>query len=124
MIGYLNLYMIAADLVSEGHIDEPTVLDISKIIRSLKAGGGKGLFLLELLNDEDEYSEKEVFDAVTNLDGYVRSQLTEDEQKDMGYGMVMLEHALCKFLRAVNNGCYPQIARRIRGSQTTDDYSM
>src|SRR5882762_10194333 len=44
-------------------------------------------------------SEDEFCAAFTSLDEALQRELKEEEKKDMGYNIIMLEHALCKIKR-------------------------
>ncbi|KAF7760956.1 hypothetical protein Agabi119p4_10365 [Agaricus bisporus var. burnettii] len=93
--GTLTSYLLTADYVSAGLVRPMTDEEAGTLIKSVGAGARKGLTTLG-------YSVKTTAD-ITKAFREVRSTLemifTEEEKAKMGYGGVMLEHALCKLAR-------------------------
>ena len=94
-IGPLTALLICGDLIEVGMLKMPTVDVWAKIIYDVKKGAIIGLQRLALLGDT--YTKEEVVEVFSNLHDFIERNLTEEERTMMGYNMIMLEHALCKF---------------------------
>jgi hypothetical protein len=82
-------------------LDMPAIEDWAKLIHHVQKGATMGLQALTLLGEK--FTEEEVVDAFTQLHAFLLENLSEEDQELMGYNIVMLEHALCKFTRILTN---------------------
>lgn len=96
-IGPLAALLICGDLIETGVLKMPDVDVWAELIYHVKKGGITGLQRLALLNDT--YTEEEAVQAFSKLHNFIGQNLTEEEHLIMGYDIIMLEHALCKFSR-------------------------
>ena len=96
-IGGLTALLICGDLVEAGILPMPSASDWAKSISKIGKGSKEGMKLCGFV--EESYSEDEFCAAFTSLDEALQRELKEEEKKDMGYNIIMLEHALCKIKR-------------------------
>ena len=96
-IGPLAALLICGDLIETGVLKMPDIDVWAKLICHVKKEGETGLQRLALLNDK--YTEEEVVQVFSKLHNFIRQNLTKEERLMMGYNIIMLEHALCKFSR-------------------------
>lgn len=110
-IGLLIGYMIAADLAYTGVVEMPEPEEIGKMVGQLMKGGASGLWYLGLSPLEKATGDA-FMDFLQNqfvaLYHAVDELLTAAEKEEMGWNPIVLEHALCKFKRAVKDG-YPTL---------------
>jgi hypothetical protein len=96
-IGPLAALLICGDLVEAGVLATPSIQEWTRIIHKVDKGGAEGLIRLNLLSQT--HNEQEVFQAFNQLNSFLMDNLSEADQAMMGYNIIMLEHALCKFTR-------------------------
>lgn len=100
-IGSLTALLVCGDLIEMEILDMPAIEDWAKLIHHVQKGATMGLQALTLLGEK--FTEEEVVDAFTQLHAFLLENLSEEDQELMGYNIVMLEHALCKFTRILTN---------------------
>jgi hypothetical protein len=98
-IGSLTALLICGDLIEMEILDMPAIEDWAELIHDVKKGATMGLQALVLL--QEKFTKQEVVDAFTLLHTFLLENLSEEDQELMGYNIVMLEHALCKFTRVL-----------------------
>lgn len=99
-LGRLGAYLLTADYVYAGLVDMPSVSDMAYFINTIKGGALAGLQSVGLLpSDRFDESHQSVLAALRSLNHYVLQSFTDEELDLMGYDIIMLEHALCKFRR-------------------------
>ena len=96
-IGTLTALLICGDLVEAGILPMPSKSDWAKLIFKLKMGSKEGMEISGLVRDN--YSMEDFCAAFSSLDTALQAELSDDEKEDMGYNIIMLEHALCKIKR-------------------------
>nr|GAT44271.1 predicted protein [Mycena chlorophos] len=110
-LGPLASYLVAADYTYTNPriVTPPTLEEMGATISSLNKGAARGLELLDLL--QPVYSEKtgkpgkpsgaDCTQALRLVCGYLQAHLSPEMLEDIGFDVVMIEHSLCKFSRAV-----------------------
>jgi hypothetical protein len=96
-IGSLTALLICGDLVEAGILDMPSAREWAESIDKMGKGSKWGMEMCGLVGSgckRDEFCL-----AFQSLDQALQTELSNDEKKAMGYNIVMLEHALCKFKR-------------------------
>lgn len=104
-MGPLIGHLLVADYVYAGVIPMPSVDDMADIIWEINKGGARGLVALGLLPEVDggaRQSKQGVRDALNALYRFLQDNLDIEEQMQMIFDIIMLEHALCKYVRCVN----------------------
>jgi hypothetical protein len=99
-VGNLIAHVLAGDYASAGKVELPSVEDMGEVITTTNAGGLKGLVAIGYLNGISKPSRDRVTDALREVYDYLDATLSEHQKQLMGFGMLMVEHALCKFSRA------------------------
>ena len=98
-IGPLTALLVCGDLVESGVLVLPTNEDWASLIYIVEKGGTRGLQRILLL--EEKFSQQDVIDAFQMLNAFLVQEISTSDRELMGYNIVMLEHALCKFTRVV-----------------------
>jgi hypothetical protein len=93
--GSLVAFQLTMDYVEAGMTTELTVEHMAKFIRVIKAGGIKGLEVLGYATS----TEEEVAVALRSLQRSLVGKFSKPEREQMGYGLIFLEHSLCKVSR-------------------------
>lgn len=96
-IGPLTALLICGDLIEAGVLQMPNVDIWARLIFQVNKGAIAGLQQLALL--DNTCTEPDVVQVFQALHDFIMRNLSEEEQLMMGYNMIMLEHALCKFSR-------------------------
>ena len=96
-IGPLTALLICGDLIEAGIFPMPSIQEWASLIYCVNKGASKGLSKLNLIHDT--YTKSQLTEAFQTLHNFLLEHLSQDEQIMMGYNIVMLEHALCKFTR-------------------------
>jgi len=94
-IGSLTAFLICGDLVEAGVLPMP-------IISSMDMGATAGMKQFNLVPEKAD--GEEICQAFILLDETLQRELGTEEKKDMGYNVIMLEHALCKMSRLISRG--------------------
>lgn len=98
-IGPLTALLICGDLIEAGIIPMPSIQEWAALIYHVDKGASKGLAKLKLIHDP--YTKAQHAEALEALHNFLLQHLSHDEQIMMGYNIVMLEYALCKFTRII-----------------------
>lgn len=107
-IGPLAGYLITADYVYAGLVEKPSVEEMGEIIWKLNKGGVKGLSKLGVyvpaeaeqgVRREGKEECKQAFECIYS---YLSIHLSKEKQLRMGFDVIMVEHLLCKYHRAVS----------------------
>jgi hypothetical protein len=93
--GPLTTLQLINDYVECGLVQEPTIEEMATLICKLKMGGSRGLQALGY----DVGSPTRVLDALRSLRSDLMNALTAEERLAMGFGVIMIEHSLCKLGR-------------------------
>ncbi|KAJ6624023.1 hypothetical protein B0H10DRAFT_1724327, partial [Mycena sp. CBHHK59/15] len=108
VLGPLASYLLTADLVYSGSVESPTVDDMAFIIWTLNKGGARGLELLHLISPGKKLKKgwarpkkKECVAAVRGLYKRILQWMPKGMHNSVGFNLIVLEHCLCKFSRAV-----------------------
>lgn len=96
-IGGLIATLICGDLVLAGLISMPSPEEMGELVKELKMGALAGLQKLGLTSDIS--SKDDVRNAFSELSRHLESHLSPIERETMGYSVLMVEHALCKYSR-------------------------
>ncbi|KIM84095.1 hypothetical protein PILCRDRAFT_6400 [Piloderma croceum F 1598] len=99
-VGNLIAHVLAGDYASAGKVELPSVEDMGEVITTIDAGGLKGLVAIGYLDGISRPSRDQVTDALREVYDYLDASLSGHQKRLMGFGMLMVEHALCKFSRA------------------------
>ncbi|TFK69386.1 hypothetical protein BDN72DRAFT_767911, partial [Pluteus cervinus] len=100
-IGGLTGLLIIGDLIHCGLLPMPSIITWTRLIAHVDRGAYKQLETLGLTQRRDDGTPdfEELVEVLQGLDDLVLESTTEAERTLMGYNIVMLEHALCKFGR-------------------------
>ena len=101
-IGSLSALLICGDLVEAGLVPMPSSRELAELIFKVGKGAKEGMAMLGLV--KNGANREELGNAFESLDLALELKLTEEEKKAMGYNVIMLEHALCKFKRLTSRG--------------------
>ncbi|KIL55663.1 hypothetical protein M378DRAFT_17743 [Amanita muscaria Koide BX008] len=93
--GSLTAYLLSADYAIAGGLQKPSVSELGGIIHGINKGGRKGLELLGYGCS----SSKETAKAFSEVYGGLQAFFTGEERRNMDFGPIFLEHALCKLSR-------------------------
>lgn len=103
-MGTLIGHLFVADYVYAGVIPMPSADEMADIIWEINKGGARGLEELGLIPKADRGAKRdkqEVRDALRALFQFLQENLDLEEQTQMIFDIIMLEHALCKYVRCV-----------------------
>ncbi|KAF6754607.1 P-loop containing nucleoside triphosphate hydrolase protein [Ephemerocybe angulata] len=104
-LGNLGSFALVGDLALASVCDMPTTMEMAECILSLNSGGMGGLRDLGLLPGTMPSKRLEkvevVAAALEEVDSFCMNTFSEDERREMGYNLIVLEHSLCKFHRAL-----------------------
>ncbi|TFK57945.1 hypothetical protein BDN72DRAFT_907268 [Pluteus cervinus] len=103
-IGQLTALLLIGDLVAAGVIPEPGIQDWCQLISSVSKGAVAGLKKLSLLPPgplSTSDGNKRVYETFSGLHSAITGQWDAAKQTQVGYNIIMLEHALCKYSRMV-----------------------
>lgn len=105
-MGTLQMFLLAADLHYAGICSPPELSDVVDFIYQRKPKGGslKGLVSLGLVSNARTTSRPEIESALRVLDSHLQAAFTPEEKSRMCLDMICVEHLLCKFERALNEG--------------------
>ena len=81
-------------------MDLPSVQDMGEVITEIDAGGIKGLIAISYLAGIKKPSQEQVTVVFEHLYQYLEANLSERQKNLMGFGVLLVEHALCKFTQA------------------------
>jgi hypothetical protein len=70
---------------------------MSEVITKINAGGLKGLIAISYLAGIKKPSQEQVTVVFEHLYQYLEANLSERQKNLMGFGVLLVEHALCKF---------------------------
>ena len=99
-IGPLTAYLITADYIHAGMVKMPTLDEMATLIHSIGRGALAGLRALGLLpRGVQAVTIDDVGLALDKLVNFLEEKLTEEEKKKMDFNLILVEHALCKFVR-------------------------
>ena len=99
-IGPLTAYLLTADYVHAGMVKMPTLDEMATLIHSIGRGALAGLRALGLLpRGQQAATVNDVSLALDKLVNFLSEKLTEEEKKKMDFNLILVEHALCKFVR-------------------------
>lgn len=101
-IGPLAALLICGDLVEAGVLEMPSVRMWAGLIFRVGKGAAKGLIRLNLV--PKAYTEDQIYQAFNGLNNFLMEKLSDIDRATMGYNIIMLEHALCKFTRIYKEG--------------------
>ena len=101
-IGSLTAFLICGDLVEAGILSMPSSNEIGQLISSINKGAVAGMQLFDLV--AEGAPSEEILQAFISLDAALERELLMEEKRDMGYNVIMLEHALCKMNRLIMRG--------------------
>jgi hypothetical protein len=104
--------LICGDLVEAGVLAMPSIQEWTGIIHKVDKGAAEELIRLNLLSKS--HTEQELFEAFSGLNSFLLDNLSEADQAIMGYNIIMLEHALCKFTRVTSRNTKPAKEREKR----------
>jgi hypothetical protein len=90
--GMFTAFQLVNDYIECGLAKEPTIQEMAVLMSKLKMGGMKGLKALGY----DVSSPTQVAEALTSLHSDLVSTFSVEERLAMGFGVVMIEHSLCK----------------------------
>jgi len=93
---------MVGDLALCGFIGMPTAEKMGELVARVGKSAKDGLKVLGLLPIDAEGERVKV--AFVKLHGYIMANLDTCSRQDMGYNVVMLEHALCKYKRILGEG--------------------
>jgi hypothetical protein len=99
-IGNLVAHVLTGDYASAGKVELPSVQDMGEVITEINAGGLKGLIAIGYLAGIKKPSQEQITVAFEHLYQYLEANLSERQKNLMGFGVLLVEHALCKFTRA------------------------
>ncbi|KIM71799.1 hypothetical protein PILCRDRAFT_16716 [Piloderma croceum F 1598] len=99
-IGNLVAHVLTGDYASAGKVELPSVWDMGEVITEINAGGIKGLIAIGYLGGIRKPSQEQVTVAFEHLYEYLEANLSERQKQLMGFGTLLVEHALCKFTQA------------------------
>ncbi|TFK59903.1 hypothetical protein BDN72DRAFT_780104, partial [Pluteus cervinus] len=97
-IGKLSALLIIGDLVECGFIPMPSAEAWGALIAAIERGGQKGLVQLGLV---DLVSAQSVASAFASLHTHVLQVIPSDQLRRFRYDVITLEHAVCKYSRAL-----------------------
>ncbi|TFK58240.1 hypothetical protein BDN72DRAFT_906932 [Pluteus cervinus] len=104
-IGPLTALLLIGDLVAAQVVAEPSVNQWSHLIFRVSKGGIRGLRKLSLIpytgTVEGLEESQVVQDAFDGLHSAIANKWDVVKQEKVGYNLIMLEHALCKYSRMV-----------------------
>jgi hypothetical protein len=98
-IGNLISHVLTADYAHAGKVQLPSIEDMGELVAEIDAGGLKGLRALGYLDGVPKPSKEQVTGALRDIYEYLSANLTERQKRLMDFGMLLIEHALCKFSR-------------------------
>jgi hypothetical protein len=99
LIGPLIAVLMTGDYACAGKFDMPDAYTMGRYIKSISAGA---LGCMNLMGTVVGKGTKETCRmAFENLYHELDKQLTEAKKKWIGFSMIMLEHAMCKYYKAV-----------------------
>lgn len=107
-IGKLTALLVCGDLVELGILEMPSIDEWAGLIYNVRKGATCGLRSLALL--DENFTKDEVIQAFKTLDTFLQENLTNEDCGLMGYNIIMLEHALCKFTRILPKSSKPKTA--------------
>ena len=96
-IGSLTALLICGDLVEAGVLSMPSAHEWAKSINKMGKGSKEGMETCGLV--KKNCSTEDFCLAFSSLDEVLQTELSKEEKEDMGYNIIMLEHALCKIKR-------------------------
>jgi hypothetical protein len=97
-LGGLAGMLLAGDYAEAGLVPMPTITEMADICYKINKGAKAGLTCMQLLK-VDETSE-ECQTAFKNIYKHVDEGFTDEEKEIMGFNVIMMEHALCKYSQA------------------------
>jgi hypothetical protein len=98
-IGNLISHVLTADYAHAGKVQLPSIEDMGELVAEIDAGGLKGLRALGYLDGVPKPSKEQVTGGLRDIYEYLSANLTERQKRLMDFGMLLIEHALCKFSR-------------------------
>ena len=98
-IGNLISHVLTADYACAGKVQLPSIEDMGEIVAEIDAGGLKGLRALGYLDGIPKLSKEQTTVALRDTYEYLSANLTDRQKSLMDFGVLLIEHALCKFTR-------------------------
>ena len=99
--------MICGDLAVAGVVSMPTAEELGGIIWEIRKGAYGGLKKLKIIEDSERDNQIVVV-AFVQLYNILDDVLSMEEKLAIGWNILMLEHALCKY------GCFVRLGKRKR----------
>jgi hypothetical protein len=97
-LGGLAGMLLAGDYAEAGLIPMPTITEMADIFYKINKGAKAGLTCMQLLKVDETIEECRT--AFKNIYKHVDEEFTDEEKEIMGFNVIMMEHALCKYSRA------------------------
>ncbi|KAJ7479009.1 hypothetical protein FB451DRAFT_1172132 [Mycena latifolia] len=109
VLGPLASYLLTADLSYTGAVGKPTLEDIAEVVWDMNKGAASALEILQLISPrartpagaKQRADKGEVKAVLAALFKRLQQCLPKAMQDDVGFDVIVLEHALCKFSRAL-----------------------
>ena len=100
-VGPLTAYLLVADYVEAGLVQEPTLDELAQLILELNRGALQGLRALGLLplGKHHKVTPSDVLLAVKKIWAYLEETLSGEVKEKIQLSPILLEHALCKYSR-------------------------
>ena len=100
-VGPLTAYLLVADYVEAGLVQEPTIEELAQLILELNRGALQGLRALGLLplGKHHKVAPCDVLLAVRKVWAYLEENLSAEVKEETKLSPILLEHALCKYSR-------------------------
>lgn len=111
-IGSLAGYLLTADFVYAGVIAQPTLAEMGDMVYTINKGAVSGLVKLGLINPLPakrgfrKGNKNDYMAAIECVFSHLSSHLSDEKKKRMGLDLIMVEHLLCKFHRAISKGFF------------------
>jgi hypothetical protein len=96
-IGPLSAMLIVGDLAQAGIIHQPSFPQMATMILRVNCGAMDAMRDIGVISDSS--SEVDVTEALITLHSMVVQDFSDEERACMRYDHIMLEHALCKYIR-------------------------
>jgi len=101
-VGSLTALLMVGDLIECGFLPLPTPEKMGELVALVDKGAAKGLQRLGLLKSDS--TPEEISRAFVTLHLHIENSIDTDIRSRMGYNIIMLEHALCKYQRIYRAG--------------------
>jgi hypothetical protein len=111
-IGSLSALLICGDLIEAGLVLMPSSRELGELIFKVGKGARDGMIAIGLV--KIGANRVELCKAFESLDLALKSKLTEEEKKIMGYSIIMLEHTLCKIKRLMKGNSLALLVSEIK----------